>query len=228
MKNLVIAVVGLIIIILLVFVFSSKNNSKNDTLVPSPLNVASQSPNLVNLNSKESTAQGQKMQLPFPILASDQINGKKIKISTDKGDIVFELTADSSIAASNFIYLTNRKFYDGLIFHRVIKGFMVQGGDPKGDGTGGPDYNFADELNSDTQSYKQGYTRGTVAMANAGPHTNGSQFFIMHQDYQLPHNYTIFGHVVSGMDIVDAIASSQTDSNDKPIQPIRMTKVTVE
>ena len=168
------------------------------------------------------------MQLPFPLLAKDQIEGKKIKITTNKGDIVFELFSDAPIASSNFIYLTNKKFYDGLIFHRVIKGFMIQGGDPNGTGTGGPGYNFGDELNPESDSYKSGYVRGVVAMANSGPNTNGSQFFIMHQDYQLPNSYTIFGQVISGMDVVDAIANSEIGANDKPIQPITMKTVVIE
>jgi cyclophilin family peptidyl-prolyl cis-trans isomerase len=105
---------------------------------------------------------------------------------------------------------------------------MIQGGDPNGTGAGGPGYSFEDELNSATDSYKKGYVRGIVAMANAGPNTNGSQFFIMHQDYQLPHSYTIFGSVISGMDVVDTIANSAVDGNDKPLQPILMKKVAIE
>jgi len=119
-----------------------------------------------------------------------------------------------------------------VIFHRVIAGFMIQGGDPTGTGMGGPGYTFADELNPATQSYQTGYVRGTVAMANAGPNTNGSQFFIMQKDTPLPHSYTIFGHVTSGMDVVDAIAAVPTNGNppvgsNKPLTPIVMEKVTV-
>ncbi len=151
-----------------------------------------------------------------------------VTIQTSKGPIVFETyDADAPNTVKNFISLTNKGFYNGLIFHRVIKGFMIQGGDPTGTGMGGPGYKFNDELDSATESYKAGYVRGTVAMANSGPNTNGSQFFIMHKDTQLPHNYTIFGKVVSGMDVVDAIATTQTDSNDKPVTPVTMTKVTV-
>ena len=104
---------------------------------------------------------------------------------------------------------------------------MIQGGDPTGTGMGGPGYKFADELNANTPSYKNGYVRGVVAMANAGPNTNGSQFFIMHKDYPLPHNYTIFGKVISGMDVVDTIATTATGANDKPATDIVMKKVTV-
>ncbi len=153
----------------------------------------------------------------------------KITIETNKGKIVFEsYDADAPKAVNNFITLANKGFYNGTIFHRVISGFMIQGGDPTGTGTGGPGYQFEDELNPSTDSYKAGYVRGTVAMANSGPNTNGSQFFIMHKDYPLPHNYTIFGKVVEGMNVVDAIASSATDRSDRPKENIVMNKVTVE
>lgn len=156
-------------------------------------------------------------------------NMHRVTIETNKGKIVFETyDADAPNTVANFIKLAEGGFYDGVIFHRVIKGFMIQGGDPTGTGMGGPGYKFDDELNPATDSYKKGYVRGTVAMANAGPNTNGSQFFIMHQDYPLPNNYTIFGHVVEGMEVVDAIASSQTNSSDKPLEDVVMQKVTVE
>jgi len=151
-----------------------------------------------------------------------------VTIETTKGTIVFETyDADAPKTVQNFITLANKGFYNGIIFHRVIEGFMIQGGDPTGTGMGGPGYQFADELNPATPSYKAGYVRGTVAMANAGPDTNGSQFFIMQKDTPLPHNYTIFGKVISGMDVVDAIAATQVDGNDKPLTPITMKKVTV-
>ena len=153
----------------------------------------------------------------------------KITIETNKGTIVFETyDADAPKASDNFITLAKKGFYDNLIFHRVIAGFMIQGGDPTGTGRGGPGYSFADELDANTPSYKTGYVRGTVAMANSGPDTNGSQFFIMQKDNPLPHLYTIFGKVVSGMDVVDAIAATKTDSGDKPLTDIVMKKVTVE
>ncbi|MFA6432698.1 MAG: peptidylprolyl isomerase [Candidatus Paceibacterota bacterium] len=151
-----------------------------------------------------------------------------VTINTNKGAIVIETyDADAPKTAENFITLANKGFYNGTIFHRVIEGFMIQGGDPTGTGMGGPGYKFADELDSNTPSYKAGYVRGTVAMANSGPNTNGSQFFIMHKDTPLPHSYTIFGRVVSGMDVVDAIAASQVDGNDKPLTAVTMQAVTV-
>ena len=104
---------------------------------------------------------------------------------------------------------------------------MIQGGDPTGTGSGGPGYQFADELNPQAPSYQTGYTRGTVAMANAGPNTNGSQFFIIHKDTPLPHAYTIFGRVTSGMEVVDAIAAEKVNSDDRPLTDVVMTKVEV-
>jgi cyclophilin family peptidyl-prolyl cis-trans isomerase len=151
-----------------------------------------------------------------------------ITIETNKGTIVFETyDADAPKTVQNFITLAEKGFYNNLIFHRVIKNFMIQGGDPTGTGAGGPGYKFEDELNPATPSYKAGYVRGVVAMANAGPNTNGSQFFIMHKDVPLPHSYSIFGKVISGLDIVDAIANSQTDAGDRPVSDIVMKKVTV-
>lgn len=165
----------------------------------------------------------------IPILTNQLKNNMHtISIETNKGVIVFETyDADAPNTVNNFISLANKGFYKDVIFHRVIKGFMIQGGDPTGTGRSGPGYTFADELNPTTESYKNGYKRGTVAMANAGPNTNGSQFFIMHQDTPLPNAYTIFGHVVSGMEVVDAIANSQTGPGDRPIEDIIMKKVTV-
>ncbi|MDE2037857.1 MAG: peptidylprolyl isomerase [Patescibacteria group bacterium] len=159
-----------------------------------------------------------------------------ITIKTTKGSIVFETyDADAPNAVKNFISLADKGFYDGILFHRVIEGFMIQAGDPLTKdpskkalwGTGGPGYAFADELDPSTASYKAGYVRGTVAMANSGPNTNGSQFFIMQKDTALPHGYTIFGKVISGMDVVDAIAASPVDSADDPLSPIAIESVAV-
>lgn len=151
-----------------------------------------------------------------------------VTIKTNMGDISFQTyDADAPETVKNFITLAEKGFYDGVIFHRVIDGFMIQGGDPTGTGMGGPGYTFADELDPNTQSYKEGYKKGVVAMANAGPNTNGSQFFIMVADVALPNNYTIFGKVVSGQDMADAISKVQTEANDKPVSQVTMEKVTV-
>jgi len=134
-------------------------------------------------------------------------------LHTSAGDIVIELSPDTPITTNNFVFLAQQGFYDGVIFHRVIPGFMIQGGDPTGTGTGGPGYRFADE------PFTGKYTRGTLAMANAGANTNGSQFFIMHADYDLPPNYVIFGKTLSGLDVVDKIATGKTGTNDRPLEP---------
>ncbi len=152
-----------------------------------------------------------------------------ITIKTNMGEIRFMIYyEDAPRAANNFITLAQKGFYDGSIFHRVIDGFMIQGGDPTGTGKGGPGYTFEDELNPESESYKEGYKKGVVAMANAGPDTNGSQFFIMVADYPLPHSYTIFGKVISGQEVADAIAKVEKDSNDKPVSPVIMERVIVE
>ncbi len=143
------------------------------------------------------------MTYTFPgVLDAEQIEGKIVRITTEKGDIVFELFADTApMTVSNFVYLTGEGYYDGLTFHRREEGFVIQGGDPNGNGTGGPGYAFADELDD-----KYSYDRGIVAMANSGPDTNGSQFFIMLDDTALPKAYSIFGRVLEGMEVVDEIA----------------------
>ncbi|MEX2028247.1 MAG: peptidylprolyl isomerase [Candidatus Curtissbacteria bacterium] len=137
---------------------------------------------------------------PFPILERKDLTGKKASITTDKGNILIDLNPNTPLATSNFIALARKGFYDNLTFHRREEGFVIQGGDPAGNGTGGPGYKFADE------PFTGQYTRGTVAMANAGPNTNGSQFFIVLEDQPtLPKAYTIFGTVTVGMDVADKI-----------------------
>jgi cyclophilin family peptidyl-prolyl cis-trans isomerase len=153
-------------------------------------------------------------------------------IETNKGTIKFELLEqDAPKTTENFRLLAEKNYYDGVIFHRVIKNFMIQGGDPLGMGYGGESAwggKFEDEINRNSGLYAGAYEKGTVAMANAGPNTNGSQFFIMHIDYPLPPSYTKFGKVVEGQDVVDAIAEVATGGNDKPIEPVVMNKVTIE
>lgn len=138
----------------------------------------------------------------FPgVLKAELLQNKKALIQTGKGIIEIQIYPDVTLTASNFILLAANGFYDGLKFHRVEKGFVIQGGDPNGDGTGGPGYQFQDE------SVTREYTKGSVAMANAGPNTNGSQFFILLADHpELPKQYTIFGQVTSGMEVVEKIA----------------------
>jgi cyclophilin family peptidyl-prolyl cis-trans isomerase len=137
----------------------------------------------------------------FPgVLSSAELTKKKAVVKTTKGTIEFEILGqEAPKAASNFIFLSKEGFYDGLTFHRREENFVIQGGDPQGTGMGGPGYKFEDE------PVKLDYKRGIVAMANSGPDTNGSQFFIMLADTNLPKKYTIFGKVLSGMAVVDKI-----------------------
>ena len=159
-----------------------------------------------------------------PDLTIDPSKSYTATLETNHGEIVIELDPSRSpLTVNNFVFLAREGFYDGVVFHRVIENFMIQGGDPTGTGRGGPGYRFRDELEGDGS-----YSRGTVAMANAGPNTNGSQFFICHADVGLPHSYTIFGEVTSGMDTVDSIASSETDSSDRPREEAVINRVTVE
>ena len=144
-------------------------------------------------------------------------------IDTSAGEIAIEFYAAAAPqTVNNFVFLARDGFYDDVIFHRTISGFMVQGGDPTGTGTGGPGYRFRDEFHDKTQ-----YHRGTVAMANSGPNTNGSQFFICHDNAGLPNAYTIFGEVTSGMDIVDTIADAPTGAQDRPHAPVKINGITI-
>ncbi|MEN8114659.1 MAG: peptidylprolyl isomerase [Actinomycetota bacterium] len=144
-------------------------------------------------------------------------------IDTSAGEIAVEFyAADAPQTVNNFVFLARDGFYDGVIFHRTISGFMIQGGDPTGTGAGGPGYRFRDEFHDKTK-----YARGTLAMANAGPNTNGSQFFICHDNVGLPNAYTIFGEVTDGMDIVDTIAENPTGAQDRPHNPVTINAVTI-
>ncbi len=157
---------------------------------------------------------------------------RTVIIQTNKGTIKFELLEeDAPKTTENFRLLAEKGYYDGVIFHRVIKNFMVQGGDPLGEGYGGESAwggKFNDEINRTSQLYQGPYAKGTIAMANSGPNTNGSQFFIMHNDYPLPPSYTKFGQVIEGQDVVDAIAEVKVNASDKPIERVVMEKVTIE
>lgn len=153
-------------------------------------------------------------------------------IETTKGNIRIELfEADAPKTTENFRLLSERNYYDGVIFHRVIPNFMIQGGDPLGEGYGGESAwgsRFDDEIDRSSELYSGVYEKGTLAMANAGPNTNGSQFFIMHVDYPLPPSYTKFGKVLEGHEVVDAIASVERNQSDKPIEPVVMNRVYIE
>ena len=146
-------------------------------------------------------------------------------MKTSKGTITIKLDpTQAPKTVNNFVFLSKQGFYNGGTFHRVIPGFMIQGGDPEGTGMGGPGYQFADELPQAGQ-----YKIGSVAMANAGPNTNGSQFFIITgpDGVALPPNYSLFGQVTSGQDVADAISNVPRDASDKPNTPVTINSVTI-
>jgi cyclophilin family peptidyl-prolyl cis-trans isomerase len=145
-------------------------------------------------------------------------------LDTSMGEIVIALDAiNAPVTVNNFVFLALHHYYEGVIFHRVIKGFVLQGGDPTGTGRGGPGYRFADE------PVKQRYQLGSLAMANAGPNTNGSQFFVISgaDGVRLPPQYSHFGQVVKGMDVVEAIQNVETDRSDRPRQDVVINSVTI-
>ena len=157
-----------------------------------------------------------------PPMVIDPAKSYTATMETTAGTMVLELfPQEAPLAVNNFVFLANDHFYDGVIFHRVIRGFMIQGGDPTGTGRGGPGYRFPDE------PVQRPYSRGTLAMANAGPNTNGSQFFIMHADYPLPPSYTIFGQLIEGEDVLDKIATAPTNPQDRPLNPVEIKSVRI-
>ena len=177
------------------------------------------------------------LSLPTPTDTSQLLNLKPNQkmyatIKTNLGSMRIQLFPDKAPnTVANFVGLaegtkTGKPFYNGVIFHRVIKDFMIQGGDPLGTGTGGPGYKFADETTAEP------YTRGTLAMANSGPNTNGSQFFIVHKDYPLPPNYTVFGRIDNSDSVslatLDNIATVKTDANDRPVTPVTLVSVAID
>ncbi len=157
-----------------------------------------------------------------PALTIDPSKNYTATIETSAGTMTAEFfPEDAPNTVNNWVFLAREGFYEDVIFHRVIPGFMIQGGDPSGSGSGGPGYKFRDE------PVTRKYTRGTLAMANAGPNTNGSQFFVMHADYALPPSYTIFGQLLSGHEVLDTIANAPKGAQDRPANPVKMIKITV-
>lgn len=192
----------------------------NKAVKPKVTLVTSTNPPAESVMEKKQYTQAPAMQL-------DPAKQYQATLKTSAGDITIKLnTQQTPVAVNNFVFLAREGFYDQTIFHRAIAGFMIQGGDPQGTGGGGPGYRFADE------PIEGEYNRGTVAMANAGPNTNGSQFFIMHQDYALPKNYVIFGQVIAGLEVVDAIANAPVTQNSsgeksKPVAPVVVQSVNI-
>lgn len=159
------------------------------------------------------------------------INNKQAILKTSLGDITLEFYPEAAPkAVENFLGLSQKGYYNGVIFHRVVSDFVIQAGDPTGTGRGGDSYwggAFADELDPATESYKAGYKKGVLAQANRGPNTNTSQFFITLRDAPLDHLYTIFGKVVSGMDVVEKIGAVQVDAQDKPLENVVIKSVEI-
>jgi len=213
MKNIWYLVAGIILVLVIFFLVKNKNISVEFDRDTEP-----------TVAEEEQTMDTK----PTPEMKIDKSKSYTATLKTEKGDIVITLTADKTpITVNNFVYLAKKGFYSNTVFHRTIKGFMIQGGDPEGTGRGGPGYRFEDE------PFEGDYSRGTVAMANAGPDTNGSQFFIMHQDYELPNNYVIFGKVVSSLEAVDAIAEAPVKSNamgenSTPETPVKVFSVEIK
>jgi len=173
-------------------IFSNRQNAPAQPAPQTPQSQSQPQPSQLPLEKTKKLAQ-------FPgVLKPDQLVNKVARVHTAKGDIDFQIYPEATKAASNFIILAANGFYDNLIFHRV-EDWVLQGGDPLGNGNGGPGYQFEDE------PVTRAYERGTVAMANAGPNTNGSQFFILKKSYPLEPKYTIFGKVIAGWDVVDKL-----------------------
>lgn len=203
----------LLVIGLAFYLFSRDGKVNTDNI-----NTDQASTTLANQNNDINNNQNKNME------NSNEVKEYKVVVlHTNMGDISIELAKDKPLTTSNFIKLASSNFYNNVKFHRVINGFMIQTGDPLSKdgsqkmywGTGGPGYKFADEL---TGSEK--YVVGTVAMANSGPNTNGSQFFIMTSDTPLPPSYTVFGKVIAGQDVAQKIQDVATDANDRPISDI--------
>ena len=183
---------------------------------------------LVNENEGVNEMSENKVYSEMPGMNIDVSKNYTAVIKTSMGDMSVEFfTEDAPLTVNNFINLSRDGYYDDVIFHRVISGFMIQGGDPSGTGHGEmgkyPGYKFEDELNN-----QRSYDKGILAMANAGPDTNGSQFFIMHVNYPLPYQYTIFGFVTDGLEVIDKIASVETGDGDKPVNDVVIETVEVK
>jgi peptidylprolyl isomerase len=150
--------------------------------------------------------------------AAGDDSATKVLLKTSMGDITLQLYDDMPITTGNFQKLVEQGYYNGVIFHRVIDGFMIQGGDPEGTGMGGPGYTIKDEFTDHNRN-----DRGTISMANSGPNTGGSQFFINLVDNSFLNSlHPAFGKVIAGMDVVDAIGAVQTDANDRPLTEVKI------
>jgi cyclophilin family peptidyl-prolyl cis-trans isomerase len=237
-------IAGIVIVVAAGIIFLTKNKSTPEvsqntdntasTATPSP---TTNSTNDTTMTDMSKCADGSQKDANGRFKPSVDISNKTVTLDTSMGKIEVQFyDKDAPKAVQNFICLVEKGYYDGIKFHRVAHGFVIQAGDPTGTGSGGESIygaKFEDELYPDTASYKAGYVKGTLAMANAGPNTNGSQFFIMTSDVSLPNNYTIFGKVSSGMDVVDKIGKVPVTpgfgpEDGAPITPIVINKATVK
>lgn len=209
-----------VIILVVLLVLGSKKSDGKTKMGETP------SANKTAQQESSTDVMGEKTVTP-PTMTIDKTKKYQALMNTSEGIITIDLYADKTpITVNNFVTLAKQNFYNNTIFHRTIKDFMIQGGDPKGDGTGGPGYKFNDE------PFEGEYTAGTIAMANAGPNTNGSQFFIMHKDNPLPKNYVIFGKVSDGMDVVNKIATAPVEMSpmgepSKPVTPVQVKSIEI-
>lgn len=223
----ILPIIGIVFVVILgIFLTKPKeNNSQLKQVLNNQSNPSA--PMQPTNNSSNNFSEGNKMektQMSLPTQVIDPTKNYFANIETSMGKIKIKLYAkEAPLTVNNFVYLSQNKFYDDLIFHRVIKDFMIQGGDPVGNGTGGPGYRFGDENSG------KPIVKGSLAMANAGPNTNGSQFFIVTAQATpwLDGKHTNFGEVVEGMDVVEKISIVKTGQNDKPIENIVIKKVEI-
>ena len=222
----ILPLLGIAFVVLLMFITSKPTES--NTQLKSVLNSQTTSnpatQNTNNSNNLQGNQNMQKTQMSLPTQVIDVNKTYYAKFETNLGSFKIKLFAkEAPLTVNNFVYLAQNKYYDGLIFHRIIKDFMIQGGDPLGSGTGGPGYKFGDE-----QSGKK-LVKGSLAMANAGPNTNGSQFFIVTAASTpwLDGKHTNFGEVVEGLDIVEKMSLVKTGQNDRPVENITISKLEI-
>lgn len=209
-----------------VFSYGCKNNTGSENIQPEQQEVVEQDQEPVEpvQNQEQQITEDNKMNTP-PEMQIDTNKEYYSVLETNVGNIKIKFfLKEAPKTINNFVYLARKGFYDGTIFHRVIKDFMIQGGDPEGTGMGGPGYQFEDEINPAK------LVRGVIAMANAGPNTNGSQFFIVTTQATpwLDGKHTVFGEVIEGMEAVDKIESAETGFQDRPANDIKINRVVIE
>ncbi len=232
-KLIIIIAAGILLVSSIGLFFISADRDNNLNVDSKPINNDSLTASIVDNNQNNESQKTMEIKLDNkvteeitanqgPVMQIDKEADYVAVLKTSEGDIKIQLNASATpITVNNFIYLVRKGFYDNTIFHRVISGFMIQGGDPLGTGFGGPGYKFNHE------PFTGEYKRGIIAMANSGLNTNGSQFFIMHKDFALSPDYVIFGQVIEGLDVVDKIAGAEVKlggdgAMSSPVNPIKI------